>query len=243
MSHQPQPATYRLGDPSSYACAWWCHGWCGLINGQPKQRALGKGRSLHIGAGPVQESFWTMLCLTPPLVDQIAMRTIGVPMGVCCEALKSYGQALRQLADRKQDSHRLQLSTSIAPSTNGPTGPNQRFQGSMAQVLGFLWICYLNILFVSVSAAPCSSRILEWYDSFLNPLKCTLGGSSQDPTKLTTLDDWFFKTEPKKDKVPHGCLRCHLSHLSAMDCILPSNTLQRFGYILVVCKLMIVNDS
>ncbi|CAL1130305.1 unnamed protein product [Cladocopium goreaui] len=27
-----------------------------------------------------------------------------------------------------------------------------------------------------------------------------LADRKQDPTKLTTLDDWFFKTEPKKDK-------------------------------------------
>lgn len=32
----------------------------------------------------------------------------------------------------------------------------------------------------------------------------------KDATKLLALDEWFFKTEPKKDKVPPGmnCVRC-----------------------------------
>ena len=146
MSHQPQPATYRLGDPSSYACAWWCHGWYGLINGQPKQRALGKGRSLHIGAGPVQESCWTMLCLTPPLVDQIARRTIGVPMGSQWGFAARHWSPTAKLSDSLQIESRTRTGCSSQHRLlhpNGPTGPNQRFQGSMAQVLGFLWICYL----------------------------------------------------------------------------------------------------
>lgn len=177
MSHQPQPATYRLGDPSSYACAWWCHGWYGLINGQPKQRALGKGRSLHIGAGPVQESCWTMLCLTPPLVDQIARRTIGVPMGVCCEALKSYSQALRQLADRKQDSHRLQLSTSIAPSQwpnwtkpeiSGLNGTSLRISMDLLfdMLIYFVCFCFRCALFLKdirmIWQLPGSTEVYPW---------------------------------------------------------------------------------